>query len=362
MAWSLNADNGGGGGTAVWDRARTLWRGAGILDFPWMHVRSMNDLQRLVQVGQGKNSPALGVNIEDVVGDKLSLKDVGSYLTANWGKPVHMPTLDWVQNGQGWNAMALAVAALEFFPGEGSMTKGYNSTVAHQCLDHAMAEGLPKVTAMFKTKGFSPATYGADFDICHSLYTADDIPPTAPGWAAWKAGPCAPYGGDPMALTPNQKKELRAQLVRFALVAEKYEKQWHYTQARPYTGLGTPFSTTHHNDCSSYVALLFYSAGRAAGFGVSDPLNEHYSGYGNTQTAYTYLKAHRAPKDKYRVGDLAIYGPAVDTVHITMCRKAGTAQSAVWSSFGQEAGPEARQPLSYHPSPLLGVYRHPALL
>ncbi len=59
---------------------------------------------------------------------------------------------------------------------------------------------------------------------------------------------------------------------------------------------------------------------------------------------------------------MAIYGHASDTVHMTVCRKAGTGQSAIWSSFGQEAGPEARQPVSYHPSPLLGVFRHPALL
>ncbi len=40
MAWSINADNGGGGGTAVWDKARALWDAAGIAEFPWMHVRS----------------------------------------------------------------------------------------------------------------------------------------------------------------------------------------------------------------------------------------------------------------------------------------------------------------------------------
>ncbi len=360
MVWSINTDNGGGGGTAVWDKARGLWAGAGIQDYPWMHVRSMADLQRLVQVGQGKSSPALGVNIEDVVGDRLDLKQVGTYLTANWGKPVHMPTLDWVQNGQGWNYMAFAVAALEFFPGEGNMKAGYNSTVAHQCFEHAQAEGLPKVTAMFKTGGQTPSVYGTDFSLCHSLYTADDITPTAPAWNMWKAPvPCVPFEGENV-LTPNEKKEFRAEIVSYTKLAEQYESRWHYTQARPYTGLGKAPQTFHQDDCSSYCALVFYWAAHHTATSVSDPLNYHYSGYGNTQSAYEYLRAHTAPKDKYRIGDMALYGFPANTEHMTVCRVAGTGASSKWSSFGQEAGPLVTT-LHYRPD-LIGVYRHPALL
>lgn len=40
---------------------------------------------------------------------------------------------------------------------------------------------------MFKTKAPSTrATYGAEFPICHSLYTADDITTTASAWGEWK--------------------------------------------------------------------------------------------------------------------------------------------------------------------------------
>lgn len=195
MAWSLNSDNGGGGGTAVWDRCRGLWAGAGIQDFPWMHVRSMADLQRLLSVGEAKNSPALGVNIEDVVDDGLKLQEVGGFLLDFWvnryEKPVHMATLDWVQNAQGWQYMSFAVAALEFFPGEGSMKSGWNPTVAQQCIDHAQKEGLEKIAPILRTAGQTPSVYGSFFSICHSLYTADDITPTAPAWNAWKANtPC----------------------------------------------------------------------------------------------------------------------------------------------------------------------------
>jgi hypothetical protein len=326
----------------------------------------MSDLQRLVSVAEGKNSPAIGLNIEDVNGDKLSLQEVGGYVLDFWvnryEKPVHMPTLAWVQNGQGWQYVSFAVAALEFFPGEGTFANGYDSTVAHQCIAHANAEGLPKVTAMVKTKGLSPQTYGADYSICHSLYTADDITPTAPAWDAWKSAPCSPQGED--MLTPNQKKEFRNEIVAYCKLAEQYEHRWHYSQARPYRGLGSAPQTYHVNDCSSYCSLVFYWAARHTqdGVRVADPLDYHYSGYGNTQSSYEYLKAHKAPKDKYRIGDMAIYGTTSDTVHMTVCRKAGNATTAIWSSFGQEAGPEARQPLGYHPAPLVGVYRHPALL
>lgn len=163
-----------------------------------------------------------------------------------------------------------------------------------------------------------------------------------------------------MPLAPNAKKEFREQLRRFCLVAQKYEERWHYTQARPYTGIGAPASYTHHNDCSSYVALAFYRAGSNSGHPVSDPLGYHYTGWGNTGSAYTYLNEFEAPKDKYRIGDVALYlkGSAAHH-HMTVCIKAGDSETAVFSSFGTESGPEERE-LNYRLD-LTGVYRHPAL-
>jgi hypothetical protein len=356
MAWSINADNGGGGGTAVWDKARAKWDAAGIQEFPWMHVRSMSDLQRLLSVGEAKNSPALGVNVEDIVGDKLSLQQVGGFLLDFWvnryEKPVHMPTLSWVQNGQGWQYMDFAVAALEIFPDE-----NYPSTKPQDCIDHAFAEGLTKVTLMLKTKGFTPASYGTFWPLCHSLYTADDIPPTEQGWNTWLApSPCTPIVPFDVPLSPTEKKQFRDQLRRFCLVAQKYDHLWHYTQQRPYTGLGSPASDTHYNDCSSYVAIAFYKAGRNSGAPVDDPLGYRFTGWGNTGSCYTAMKKYPAPKDKYRVGDVALYldaGSFGD--HMTVCIKAGTGTTSVWSSFGTEAGPDERS-LHYRPD-LTGVYR-----
>lgn len=162
-------------------------------------------------------------------------------------------------------------------------------------------------------------------------------------------------------LTPTQKKKARWQISRFCLVAEKYRDLWHYSQARPFTGFGVPASYTHHNDCSGYVSLVFYSAQHEAQVGIADPLGAHYSGTGNTDTCYAFLKAHHAPPDKYRVGDIALYLERVyEHHHVVVCRTGGTAETAVWSSMGGEADPTGVK-LHYRHD-LTGVYRHPALL
>jgi hypothetical protein len=165
-----------------------------------------------------------------------------------------------------------------------------------------------------------------------------------------------------VSLSPTQKSRVREEIADYCAMAESYENRWHYSQRRPYSGLGAAPQTFHVNDCSSYVALVFHWASRHAEVGLADPLGMHYSGWGYTGSALEYLDAHKAPKDKYRIGDIAIYGSTYNTVHMTVCRRPGTGRTAVWSSFGREAGPEGRTDVHYHPSPLVGVYRHPALL
>lgn len=203
MAWSINPDNGGQGDPAVWARALNLWHQAGIAHFPWKHCRSIADVEELIGVAerfllQGNGAPVIGLNIEDVNGDELSLQEVANVVLDFWVNPhggqVHMATLAWVQNGQGWGWLDFAVAALEIFPDEAKQVfpNGYDPKVVRDCADHAFAEGLRKVTYMFKTKApLSRATYGAEFAFCHSLYTADDITPSADAWTAWNApSPC----------------------------------------------------------------------------------------------------------------------------------------------------------------------------
>src|SRR5262245_3613371 len=98
-----------------------------------------------------------------------------------------------------------------------------------------------------------------------------------------------------MSLSPNQKKDFRKELAAFCYAAEVNQARWHYSQKRPYTGLGNAPQTWHLDDCSSYVALSFYWAMHHTGVKVADPLDYHYSGYGNTQSAIGYLDAHKAP-------------------------------------------------------------------
>ena len=195
LAWSINPDNGAGGAVRAWDRCRQLWDGAGLASFPWLHCRSLEHVERLIDVGIIEGSPAIGLNIEDVVADNLNLATVADRLK-RWPGPVHMATLPWVQNGAGWSELRRVVAALEIFPDENEASKQPG-----HCAAHAFAEGLVSVTFMFKTKApNAPEDY--DLGICHSLYTADDITPSAEAWNLWASpGPCEKLKA-PMPPTP----------------------------------------------------------------------------------------------------------------------------------------------------------------
>jgi hypothetical protein len=461
MSWSINPDNGGAGDPGVWDRCRSLWTGAGIQDFPWLHCRSWQQVTRLISIAKQYNSPAIGLNIEDVVGDGLNLQQLGALVQSEWGKPVHMAVLPWVQNGAGWEHMSFAVAALEINPDENDPSKHIAD-----CLFHAKAEGLTKVTLMLKTAGFTPAYYGDFWKVCHSLYTADDITPDQASWASWiQAQPC--IGGEPVppdpwyakpykkgtavgppklprvleppdgtvmagddvtaikraishaqrwlpwapsqwdnrynkyfafgkgtgqvgdsgvrgfqrqegitqngvlnddtyqkirrALIPTgpregehildaisialiksaqdelgpegQREKVRAAIADFCERAESSEELWHYTQQRPYSGLGLAPERYHENDCSSYVAVAYFWARQQTKLLVPDPTKYRYTGYGNT---WDDLDGHpRVTSGNYLIGDLAHYDG-----HVTLCRKPGNATRAIFSSFGQESGPE----------------------
>lgn len=164
-------------------------------------------------------------------------------------------------------------------------------------------------------------------------------------------------------LSPTAKKALRTEITYFCKQAELYEARWHYTQQRPFGGFGAAPQTYHWNDCSGYVSLVFYWAGRHSGHPVFDPLGGHYSGLGNTETIITTLEAHHAPLDKYMVGDICVFGTrgVLSTQHTIVCKKNGTRYTSLWSSHGEEAGPEQRL-ITDDRRATIGVYRHPALL
>ena len=80
-----------------------------------------------------------------------------------------------------------------------------------------------------------------------------------------------------------------------------------------------------------YVIQAYHYAGRKTSLAVPDPSKQDYTGYGNTDY---YEDDHTHVTAPYKVGDLAHYSG-----HVTLCRRAGDAQTAVFSSHGSEAGP-----------------------
>jgi hypothetical protein len=168
-------------------------------------------------------------------------------------------------------------------------------------------------------------------------------------------------------LEPNAKKRVRLAIADFCARAEASRLKWHYTQARRFGGFGVKPEEHHANDCSGYVSLAFNWAMMTTGVFLDDPLGEHYTGWGYTGTLYEFLKAHPAPEDKYLVGDIAIFGTPSHTVHTSICRKAGTEKTAIFSSNGHESwsfGSDAPNQTTLEGSHqhLVGVFRHPALL
>jgi len=131
-------------------------------------------------------------------------------------------------------------------------------------------------------------------------------------------------------------EKVRAAVVAFCLQAEAHEQMWHYTQQRPYTGLGVAPELTHYGDCSSYVILSYYWARKLTGLRVPDPSGYAYAGWGNT---WDNLDGHpRVTSGSYSVCDLAHYDG-----HVTICTRPGDSSSSDWSSFGSEGGPDKRK-------------------
>jgi hypothetical protein len=150
----------------------------------------------------------------------------------------------------------------------------------------------------------------------------------------------------------SDERKIRDAMTDFCLRAEASEAVWHYDQQRRYTGLGIEPEKSHINDCSSYVCLTYYWAKKVTGLGVPDPSGYAYNGYGNT---YDDLDGHeRVTSGNYLVGDLAHYDG-----HVTVCRKAGTAYTSVWSSFGTEFGPSGLE--LYYRGDFRKVVRPPLL-
>lgn len=162
-------------------------------------------------------------------------------------------------------------------------------------------------------------------------------------------------------MTPTEKKRVRAAVSNYCRRAEQAQLLWHYSQQRPYTGLGVEPERRHVNDCSSFVALVFHYAMGQTGLYLADPLGYSYGGWGYTGSQLDWLEKHgsRVPLDhRFYTGDMALYGAGFPS-HTTICRYNGLQGAALWSSHGNEGGPNVVK-LHYRDD-LIGVWRHPAL-
>jgi hypothetical protein len=165
-----------------------------------------------------------------------------------------------------------------------------------------------------------------------------------------------------MSLTPTQKLKVRKAISAYCLKAEQNQLLFHYSQARPFR-YKEP-DVVQFLDCSGYVAVAYWHAMHDTGIYLADPLGMKMTGWGWTGSEIAWLRTHGkpAPAGKWLVGDLVLYGhSASQTVHTAICRTAGDDRTSWWSSNGNEHAPE-RVRIGYHPDPIVGVYRHPALL
>lgn len=146
-----------------------------------------------------------------------------------------------------------------------------------------------------------------------------------------------------VAANAPDEDDVRAAITEFCLKAEANEDAFHYRMARPLDISVSPDAGYVLLDCSTYVIAAYnYAARKYPALKVPDPSMHGYTGFGNTDD-----REDDHPKvldGRYLVGDLAHYnGPT--THHVAICRRPGSAQTAVWSSHGQEAGPV---PVSLH--------------
>jgi hypothetical protein len=129
--------------------------------------------------------------------------------------------------------------------------------------------------------------------------------------------------------------QIRAAIAEFLEKAEANEPRWHYSQNRPVTVDVDPAAASVNADCSGIAILAYRYAMKKTGLDVADPAKQRFSGFGNTDL---FQDDHPQITDgQYEVGDLAHYRG-----HVCICRKAGDASTSIWTSHGQESGPEPR--------------------
>lgn len=184
-----------------WIRQRQLMAGAGVAAFPWLHVRSMGDLDRLLDFADRWGTRYAGVNIEDVVSDNLSVPAIAARLQ-RWGGNALIITLPWVANGQGWSSLSAYPFALEYFPFDMSWNPIFddmNVLVAHACAEIGDDAKITFMYGTYPSEIANPSKY--NLNVAHSFYPGDSIGTTVAEWDEWQHNGPTPFitcGGTPM--------------------------------------------------------------------------------------------------------------------------------------------------------------------
>ena len=138
--------------------------------------------------------------------------------------------------------------------------------------------------------------------------------------------------------TPEEKA--RDKIAEYLLQCENHRGGIHYLQQRPCRSFGVQPARGFRGDCSELVIAACYWARTYSGVHVPDPSGYAFARYGNSDSLYAANKSRKvALGSRFEVGDIAVYGPSWKTKHVTMCRKAGDGQSAIFTSHGSELGP-----------------------
>lgn len=176
-----------------WGRQRQLMARANVTAFPWIHVRSMALLEALITKANAWEVPVVGVNVEDVVSDELSVAAIANRLK-QWGGQAIIVTLPWLPNGQGWQALAEYPFALEYFPYDPAWNHLFDNVDV--LVDHAFEEigDNAKLSILYGTYPSDVAKPdGYNLTVAHSFYTADAIGTTTTDWNKWRYDGATPF-------------------------------------------------------------------------------------------------------------------------------------------------------------------------
>ncbi len=166
-------------------------------------------------------------------------------------------------------------------------------------------------------------------------------------------------------LTPTEKELWRKECSSYCKIARDKRLNRGYSQRRRVLGYGLHPAAVQIDDCSGFDSKVVYYANAKSKLFVSDPLHNHFTGWGNTESIQA--AGFSIAFGKLQVGDIVLWGPNDwDTSHTAICSTAGTKTTAKFTSHGHQSwrfvadAPEEIT-IPQFPEHLIGVYRLPEL-